>query len=98
MEIKTKYNIGQHIWVVYEDRVEVTLYDTVIDSIDIDKDGYNYYVKEGEDYPEEQIIPYEDTNKLVARYEGNYEFDEDKYYSFCSFKEKTCKESELNNK
>lgn len=66
MEIVTKYNIGQHIWVVYEDRGEVTLYDTVIDSIDIDKDGYNYYVKGGQDYPEEQIIPYEDTNKLVA--------------------------------
>ena len=35
---------------------------------------------------------------FCARYEGNYEFDEDNYYSFCSFKEKTCKESELNNK
>lgn len=66
MEIKTKYNLGQHIWVVYEYRGEVSVYDTTIDSIDIDKDGYNYYVKEGQDYPEEQIIPYEDTNRLVA--------------------------------
>lgn len=66
MEIKTKYNIGQHIWVVYERYGEVMVYDSTISSIDIDKEGYTYFVKEGQDYPEEQIIPYEDTNKLVA--------------------------------
>lgn len=66
MEIKTKYNIGQHVWIVYEDYGEICLYDTEIYSIDIDKDGVTYYIKEGHDYPEEQVIPYEDTNKLVA--------------------------------
>ena len=66
MEIVTKYNIGQHIWVIYEDRGTVQLFDTTITSIDIDKEGLAYYVKEGWDFPEEQIIPYEDTNKLVA--------------------------------
>ena len=67
MEIKTKYNIGQHIWVVYEDRAEVSVYDTIIDAICYDKDGIDYITNEGNDYPEEQIIPYEDTNKLVAK-------------------------------
>ncbi len=66
MEIKTKYNIGQHIWVVYVNRGEVCVYDTEINSIDIDKDGVTYWLKEGADHTEENLAPYEDTNKLVA--------------------------------
>ena len=30
MEIKTKYDIGQHIWFVYESQHEVCIYDDYI--------------------------------------------------------------------
>ena len=35
---------------------------------------------------------------FCAKYEGNYTFDIDSYYSFCKYKEKTCPYSESNNK
>jgi hypothetical protein len=66
MEIKTKYNIGQHIWVVYEHMGEVCVYDAIINEISIDSEGTSYWIKEGRDIPEEYVIAYEDTNKLVA--------------------------------
>ena len=69
MEIKTKYNIGDHIWIVYEDRGEVSVYDTWIDSIEYNKEGLIYYTKEANDYPEEAIILYEEKDKLLERIE-----------------------------
>ena len=69
MEIKTKYEVGQHIWIVYEDRGEVSVYDTYIDSIGYDKDGLCYYTKEANDYLEEQIILYEEKDKLLQQIE-----------------------------
>ena len=35
MNIKTKYEIGQHIWVLYLDRKEVCVFDDVIKEINI---------------------------------------------------------------
>ena len=67
MEIKTKFEIGQHIWVVYENRDVICLYDTTIDAINYDKDGLSYFTKECNDYKEEQIILYEETDLLLAR-------------------------------
>lgn len=67
MEIKTKYEIGQRIWIVYEDRGEVSVYDTTIDSIEYDKDGLSYFTKEYNGYPEEAIIPYENSARLIAK-------------------------------
>ena len=69
MEIKTKYNIGDRVWVVYEDRGEVSVYDTVIDSISCEKDGISYFTKELNDYSEEILIPYEEKDKLLERIE-----------------------------
>lgn len=67
MEIKTKYEIGQHIWIVYEDRGEVSVYDTYIDEISYSKNGVVYLTKECNDYPEEAIIPYENSAQLIAK-------------------------------
>lgn len=69
MLIKTKYNVGQHIWIVYEDRGEVSVYDTHIDSISIEKDGLCYFTTECNDYKEEQIVLYEDKDKLIEKIE-----------------------------
>ena len=68
MDIKTKYEIGQHIWVVYEHQKEVHVYDDCISSIVIDDDGMIYGTKETyEEYKEEEIILYEETEKLVEK-------------------------------
>lgn len=67
MEIKTKYEIGQHIWVVCVERKWLTVYDTYINSIELSKDGYCYYGQDCEDYTEEQIIPYAETDKLADK-------------------------------
>jgi hypothetical protein len=69
MEIKTKYEIGQHIWIAYEDRGEVSVYDTWIESISYEKDGLIYFTKELNDYPEEAIILYKEKDKLLERIE-----------------------------
>ena len=69
MEIKTKYNIGDRVWIVYEDRGEVSVYDTCIDSIGYDKDGICYFTKELNDYPEKILIPYEEKDRLLERIE-----------------------------
>ena len=68
MTIKTKYEIGQHIWIVYEHRNEVHVYDDYISNIVIDDDGIMYSSKETyEEYKEEEIILYEETEKLIEK-------------------------------
>lgn len=67
MRIETKYNIGDKVWVVYEYQGEVCVYDTEITDIFIDKDGINYYGKEGTDYLEDLLIPYNEKDKLLER-------------------------------
>ncbi len=68
MKIETKYNVGQHIWIVCEQNKTATVYDDYIGSIVIDATGYTYGTKESyEELQEEQIILYEDINKLVER-------------------------------
>ena len=69
MQIKTKYNIGDRVWIVYEDRGEVSVYDTWIDSIGYDKEGLTYYTRELNDYSEEAIILYKEKDKLLERIE-----------------------------
>lgn len=71
MEIKTKYEIGQHIWVVYENQRELSVYDDEIVSIVIDKD--EWYYTTGETYTEvneKDIILYEDKEKLANKIES----------------------------
>ena len=67
MTIQTKYEIGQHVWVVYENNKEVCVYDDYIAYISIE-DGLTYVLKETyEDIREEEIILYEETDKLVDK-------------------------------
>ena len=45
MEIKTKYEIGQRIWVVYENRGEVSVYDDYIDESRIHRNITLYLIR-----------------------------------------------------
>lgn len=80
MKIETKYNIGDHIWVVYEPRInnehyhnepagEVSVYDTYIDSITKYKDDLIYFCDNGAytELHEEDIILFDETDKFVAK-------------------------------
>ena len=66
MDIKTKYEIGQHIWVVYRANKEVCVYDDYIVNISIDENKELVYcTKETyEELKEKEIILYEELDKL----------------------------------
>lgn len=68
MEIKTKYEIGQRVWIVYENQGEACVYDDYIAEIGVD-DKKIYYILENAciDIGEEEIVLYEDTDKLVEK-------------------------------
>lgn len=69
MKIETKYNIGDHVWVVGENRGEVYLYDAYI--VEISVNGENeitYYLKDiCDDLSEDEIILYDETDLLIER-------------------------------
>lgn len=68
MTIQTKYEIGQRVWIVYENRGEVCVYDDYIDEICIGENGLYYMLKEAcIDRAEEDIVLYENTDKLVEK-------------------------------
>ena len=67
MKIETKYEIGDHIWVVYGHDKEACVYDTHIEGISIDKDGLLYYTTEGIDISEQEIVLYEDEKALIEK-------------------------------
>ena len=68
MTIKTKYEIGQRVWIIYENQGEACIYDDYIDEICIGENGLYYMVKEAcIDRAEEDIVLYEDTDKLVEK-------------------------------
>ena len=68
MTIKTKYEIGQRAWIVYENKGEVCVYDDYIDEICINENGMYYMLKEAcTDVVERNVILYEDTDKLVEK-------------------------------
>ena len=63
--INMKYNIGTHIWVVYEYNSEVQVHDDWIESFSVDEDRQYYLTKDGcMELTEDEIILYEDKNKL----------------------------------
>ena len=65
MKINTKYDIGQRVWVIYENRGEVCIFDDVISEINVSMDYIEYWVKEaGDAFKENNIILYEDTEKI----------------------------------
>ena len=68
MTIQTKYEIGDKVWIVYENQGEACVYDDYIDEICIGENGLYYMVKEAcIDRAEEDIVLYEDTDKLVEK-------------------------------
>ena len=69
MTIKTKYEIGQHIWIVYEYNGEVHVYDDYIASILIDENQKLLYCAkcEYEEFEEKDIILYEELDKMAEK-------------------------------
>jgi len=71
MTIKTKYKIGQRVWVVSENEIhkEVEVFSDTIEQIVIYSDGSIYYMLKElcEDVKEEHLIPYEDTELLLQK-------------------------------
>ena len=68
MDIKTKYEIGQRIWVVDEHKQEVHVYDDTIREIVLDEDGITYeLINCWESIKEQDVILYEDTIGLVNK-------------------------------
>ena len=68
MFIQTKYEIGQRVWIIYENRGEACVCDDYIDEIFVNDEGINYMLREAcIDGKEENIILYEDTDKLVEK-------------------------------
>ena len=68
MVIQTKYEIGQRVWIVYENRGEVCVYDDYIDEIYVNENGVYYILKEAcIDHTEKDIVLYNDTEKLVEK-------------------------------
>lgn len=68
MEIKTKYKIGDRVWIVYKNKGEVCVYDDYIEDICVNREGIYYMLKEAcIEGAEEDMILYEDTNRLVEK-------------------------------
>lgn len=70
MIIKSKYEIGQRVWVVYENKKEkeVCVYDDFIEQISVNEDGINYLLDKACEYvKEDEVILYEKTDKLVEK-------------------------------
>lgn len=67
MKINTKYEIGQHVLHIYENKGEVCVFDDFIGWITIEDEMY-YTLKESTvDVKEEDIILYEDTDTLSKK-------------------------------
>ena len=68
MLIQTKYEIGQRVWIVFENKSEVCVYDDYIIEICVGKDGLCYMLRDYcDDVAEEDIVLYDETDKLVEK-------------------------------
>lgn len=70
MKIETKFNIGDRVWIVYENRGEVNVYSDEIDSITIEKGGrLLIWFKDSDamDVYEEELIEYNNLKKLAEK-------------------------------
>ena len=74
MELKTKYNIGQRVWIVAENKMheEVGVFsDTIAEICVTEKRGLVYILNRlCDEVKEENIIPYEDTESLLQEILG----------------------------
>lgn len=68
MVIKAKYEIGDRVWIVYENKGEACIYDDYIEEICVNGNGI-YYILKGVciDRKEEDIILYTETDELVEK-------------------------------
>ena len=74
MEIKTKYNIGDRVWVVYEYQKEVHVYSDVITGFSVEGEkgeDITVYLKNADvyDYKEIDLIDYNDKQKVMEKIE-----------------------------
>lgn len=67
MNIKTKYEIGQHIWYVYENNGEACVFDDYIGWITYETELLYTLKESSQDLREEEVILYEESDKLVER-------------------------------
>lgn len=70
MEIKTKFNIGDRVWIVYENKGEISVYSDIIDTFMIDKDGrvwVFFKYSDAAEMEEKDLIGYDDTQKLLQK-------------------------------
>lgn len=68
MEIKTKFNIGDRVWIVYENKGEIAVYSDIVDTFMIDKEGRIWvYFKysDAAEIEEKDLIGYDETAKLL---------------------------------
>lgn len=70
MIIKTKYKIGERVWVVDEnmENKQVDVYSEIITGVFIDEDGKVWYLLKEllDDVLEDKLIPYYDLTKLAT--------------------------------
>lgn len=70
MKIETKFNIGDRVWIVYENRGEVNVYSDEIDSMTIENSGrLSIWFKDSDamDVYEEELIEYNNLKKLAEK-------------------------------
>lgn len=69
MKVETEYNIGDKVWIVYEDNREVRVYSDIIDTIMVTEEGVKIGFKDccACDMTEDEIVLYEDTEALVDK-------------------------------
>lgn len=70
MEIKTKFNIGDRMWIVYENKGEISVYSDIIDTFMIDKEGrvwVFFKYSDAAEMEEKDLIGYDDTQKLLQK-------------------------------
>ena len=68
MNIKTKYEIGQRVWIVYKNKGEVCAYCEPVINIVIDENGFYYCTDNSYDeIKEENIILEDDKDKLFEK-------------------------------
>ena len=69
MTIKSKYDIGQRVWVIYENQGEACVYNDYIDKICVNAKNEIYCILKDTciDRSENDIVLYEDTETLIER-------------------------------
>lgn len=68
MEIKTKYNINDKVWIVYENKKEVGVFSDIVKGISVTESGIEMWFKDClENISEDEIVPYEDKEALIQK-------------------------------